>query len=1071
MISRIFIDRPIFAWVIAIVIMLAGLGGILSLPIEQYPDIAPPSVNIRATYPGASAETVETSVAQVIEQQLTGLTGLLYFSTTSNSSGQVTITATFDKGTNPDIAQVQVQNKVQQALPRLPQQVQQQGLVVTKSNQDFLMVVAVYDTTDRMTSGDVSDYLVSNMQDPLGRVQGVGDITVFGSQYAMRVWLDPYKLSSYALVPQDVITAIEAQNTQVAAGQIGGQPAPPSQMLNATVTARSRLSSPEQFRQIILKTQPSGANVLLQDVARIELGSESYTNLSRLNGHPGSGIAIQLAPGADALKTAKLVRQAVESRAKNFPPGFTYAYPNDSTLFIKLSIQEVVKTLIEAIVLVVIVMFVFLQSWRATLIPAIAVPVVLLGTFGILTIAGFSINTLTLFGLVLSIGLLVDDAIVVVENVERLMDEEGLEPREATIKSMGEIQMALIAIALVLSAVFLPMAFFGGSVGVIYRQFSITIVSSMILSVIVALVLSPALTATLLKPPAKHRDEPVRRGPNSFFQSAGAFVHGAGERFNRGFTASVDRYRRGVEWTIRRRWPVMIGYAALAVLLVLVFLRLPTSFLPSEDQGFAQLQFTLPPGATQTRTLAAAKTIEHYFLNSDEKKNIGAMFTVVGGNQAGSGQNAGRGFLQFTPWDQRKGSKNSADTITSQATRSLGGQMRDVEFYALTPPPVRGLGQSAGFTMELLNPTGLSRQAFKAARDRVLAAAHADPNLAAVRLSTLEDNPTLEVKEDQSKIGALGLSQDSVDATLSAAWGGIYVNDFVDRGRVKRVFVQGDAPYRSRPEDLANWFVRTSTGTMAPFSSFATTSWGQAPSTLSRYNGVPSYEFQGQAAAGKSSGDAMNRMAELAAREPGIAIDWSGLSYQERLSGGQAPYLYAISLLVVFLCLAALYESWSVPFSVLLVMPLGLLGAALAVALRSLPNDVYFQVGLLTTMGLSAKNAILIVEFAEQQERAGKDPIHAAVEAARLRLRPILMTSLAFIFGVLPLAISTGAGAKSRVAIGTAVMGGMLTATILAIFYVPLFFVLVRRLFRGRRHRDAPPEPESAPGAPREVPA
>jgi multidrug efflux pump len=1065
MISRIFIDRPIFAWVIAIVIMLAGLGGILSLPIEQYPDIAPPSVNIRATYPGASAETVETSVAQVIEQQLTGLTGLLYFSTTSNSSGQVTITATFDKGTNPDIAQVQVQNKVQQALPRLPQQVQQQGLVVTKSNQDFLMVIAVYDQTDRVSSGDVSDYLVSNMQDPLGRVQGVGDITVFGSQYAMRVWLDPYKLSSYALVPQDVITAIEAQNTQVAAGQIGGQPAPDSQMLNATVTARSRLSSPEQFRQIILKTQPSGANVLLQDVARIELGSESYTNLSRLNGHPGSGIAIQLAPGADALKTAKLVRQAVESRAKNFPPGFTYAYPNDSTLFIKLSIQEVVKTLIEAIVLVVIVMFVFLQSWRATLIPAIAVPVVLLGTFGILTIAGFSINTLTLFGLVLSIGLLVDDAIVVVENVERLMDEEGLDPREATIKSMGEIQMALIAIALVLSAVFLPMAFFGGSVGVIYRQFSITIVSSMILSVIVALVLSPALTATLLKPPARHRDEPVRHG------RIGGFFHRAGERFNRGFASAVDRYRRGVEWTIRWRWPVMIGYAALAILLGLVFFHLPTSFLPSEDQGFAQLQFTLPPGATQTRTLAAAKTIERYFLGSDEKKNIGAMFTVVGGNQAGSGQNAGRGFLQFTPWDQRKGSKNSADAITTQATRALGGQMRDVEFYALTPPPVRGLGQSAGFTMELLNPTGLSRQAFKAARDRILAAAHADPNLAAVRLSTLEDNPTLEVNEDQSKIGALGLSQDSVDATLSAAWGGIYVNDFVDRGRVKRVFVQGDAPYRSRPEDLANWFVRTATGTMAPFSSFATTSWGQAPSTLSRYNGVPSYEFQGQAAPGKSSGDAMERMAELAAREAGLSIDWSGLSYQERLSGGQAPFLYAISLLVVFLCLAALYESWSVPFSVLMVMPLGLLGAALAVAVRGLPNDVYFQVGLLTTMGLSAKNAILIVEFAEQQERAGKDAIHAAVEAARLRLRPILMTSLAFIFGVLPLAISTGAGAKSRVAIGTAVMGGMLTATILAIFYVPLFFVLVRRVFRRRRHGDASAPPESPAGAPGEVPA
>jgi multidrug efflux pump len=1061
MISRVFIDRPIFAWVIAIVIMLAGIGGILSLPVEQYPDIAPPSVNVRASYPGASAETVETSVAQVIEQQLTGLTGLLYFSTTSNSNGQVTITATFEKGTNPDIAQVQVQNKVQQALPRLPQQVQQQGLVITKSNQDFLMVVAVYDKTDRVNSGDVSDYLVSNLQDPLARVSGVGDLNVFGAQYAMRIWLDPYKLASYSLVPADVIGAIQAQNTQVAAGQIGGQPAPPSQMLNATVTARSRLSTPDQFRHIILKTQPSGANVLLKDVARIELGSEAYTNLSRLNGHPGAGLAIQLAPGADALKTAKLVRQVVDAKAKNFPPGFTYAYPNDSTLFIKLSIEEVVKTLLEAIVLVVIVMFIFLQSWRATLIPAIAVPVVLLGTFGILTVFGFSINTLTLFGLVLSIGLLVDDAIVVVENVERLMDEEGLEPREATIKSMGEIQMALIAIAVVLSAVFLPMAFFGGSVGVIYRQFSITIVSSMILSVIVALILSPALTASLLKPPAKHRDEPVERG------RIGGFVHRLGEMFNRGFATSVDRYRRGVEWTISRAWPMMIGYLALALLLAFVFFRLPTSFLPGEDQGGAQIQFTLPPGATQTRTLVAAKAIERYFLGS-EKKNIGAMFTVAGGNQAGSGQNAGRGFLNFAPWDQRKGRQNSSEAITARATRTLSGQLRDVEFYALNPPPVRGLGQSSGFTMELLNPTGLSREVFKAARDRILAAAHRDPLLAAVRLSTLEDNPTLEVNEDQSKIGALGLSQNAVDETLSAAWGGIYVNDFVDRGRVKRVFVQGDAPYRSRPEDLADWFVRTSTGTMAPFSSFATTSWGRAPSTLSRYNGVPSYEFQGQAAEGKSSGDAMERMAELAAREPGMAVDWSGLSYQERLSGGQAPYLYAISLLVVFLCLAALYESWSVPFSVLLVVPLGLLGAALAVALRGLPNDVYFQVGLLTTMGLSAKNAILIVEFAEHHERAGKDAVHAALEAARIRLRPILMTSLAFIFGVLPLAISTGAGAKSRVAIGTAVMGGMLAATILAIFYVPLFFVLVRRVFRRRRHGDAPAAgtPHASPPVP-----
>jgi multidrug efflux pump len=1043
MISRIFIDRPIFAWVVAIVIMLGGIGGILSLPVEQYPDIAPPSVNIRASYPGASAETVETSVTQVIEQQLTGISGLLYFTANSNASGGVGITATFDKSVDPDIAQVQVQNKVQQALPRLPQQVQQQGLVVTKSNQDFLMVVSVYDESDSMSSADVSDYLVTNLQDPLGRVTGVGDINVFGSQYAMRIWLDPYKLSSFALIPRDVIQAVQAQNTQVAAGQIGGQPSPAEQMLSATVTARSRLSTPEQFRNIILKTQPDGSQVLLKDVARIELGSESYGSLSRLNGHPGAGIAIQLAPGADALKTAKLVRAAVEEHAKSFPAGFRYAYPNDSTLFIKLSVKEVVKTLIEAIILVVIVMFVFLQSWRATLVPAIAVPVVLLGTFGVLAMFGFTINTLTLFGLVLSIGLLVDDAIVVVENVERLMEEEGLSPHDATVKSMDEIQTALIAIALVLSAVFLPMAFFGGSVGVIYRQFSITIVSSMILSVIVALVLSPALTANLLKPPRRPEEREAEQG------SIGAWGHKLGDKFNDWFGRTRERYRAGVVKTIERR-KIMIGvYAVLTLILGLVFVRLPTSFLPSEDQGFAQLQITLPPGATQARTLEAAKAIERYFLGP-EKKNIGAIFTVVGGSQAGSGQNAGRGFLSLAPWDERKGTKNSAQGITQRATRSLSS-LRDVQFFALNPPPVRGLGQSNGFTMELLNTGSLSRDDFKSARDRILAAAMGDPALSAVRLSTLEDNPTLEVNEDQAKIGALGLNQSDVDSTLSAAWGGNYVNDFVDRGRVKRVYVQGDAPYRSRPEDLGSWFVRSATGQMAPFTAFATTSWGRAPSALSRFNGVPAYEFQGQSGEGRSSGEAMNRMAELAAQEPGVGVEWSGLSYQERLSGGQAPYLYGLSLLVVFLCLAALYESWSIPISVLLVVPLGLLGAAIAVWLRGLDNDVYFQVGLLTTMGLSAKNAILIVEFAEQAEKEGKSAIDAAVEGARLRLRPILMTSLAFIFGVLPLAVSTGAGAKSRVAIGTAVMGGMITATLLAVFFVPLFFVLVRSLFTRRK--------------------
>lgn len=1039
MFSRIFIDRPIFAWVIAIVIMIAGIGGIISLPVAQYPDIAPPSVNIRATYPGASAETLESSVTSVIEQQLTGIDGLIYFSATSNASGQVEITVTFDKGTDPDIAQVQVQNKVQQALSRLPQQVQQQGLIVTKSNPDFLMVVAVYDETDRKNSSDVADYLVSSLQDTIGRIKGVGDFNVFGSQYAMRIWLDPFKLASFQLMPSDVTAAIQAQNTQVAAGQIGGQPSPDSQMLNATVTARSRLTTPEQFRQILVKTRADGARVLLKDVARVELGSESYTQTGRLNGHPGAGIAIRLAPGADALKTAELVRAEIDRASRSFPEGFQYAFPNDSTAFIKLSVKEVVKTLIEAIVLVVIVMFVFLQNWRATLIPAIAVPVVLLGTFGVLAVAGFSINVLTLFGLVLSIGLLVDDAIVVVENVERVMEENpGMSPRDATIRSMEEIQTALIGIALVLSAVFLPMAFFGGSVGVIYRQFSITIVSSMVLSVIVALVLSPALAATLLKRPDKDRHP--------------GFVGRLGKRFNDWFNRTADRYQEGVRKVIAARFIAIVGYLLVVAALAVLFLRLPTSFLPSEDQGVAQIQYTLPPGATQARTLAAVVAIEKYFL--EEEHNTRSMLAIVGASQQGSGQNTGRGFVSFKPWEEREGAENAAAAITKRATAQLSGQLRDVKFFALNPPPVRGLGQSSGFTMQLLNTGGLSRAEFKAARDKLLAAAQGDPALDAVRQNSLDDVPTLQVIVDQEKVGALGVNQADVDATLSGAWGGVYVNDFVDRGRVKRVYVQGDAPYRSSPEDLSNWFVRTAAGTMAPFSAFARTEWQQAPTTLGRFNGQSAFEIQGDAPAGASSGDAMARMMELAGELKGTSVAWSGLSYQERLSGGQTPILYSLSLLMIFLCLAALYESWSIPFSVLLVIPLGLVGAALAVTLRGLENDVYFQVGLLTTMGLSAKNAILIVEFAEQAERAGKSAYDSAIEAARLRLRPIIMTSLAFIFGVIPLAISTGAGAQSRVAIGTAVIGGMLTATVLAIFYIPLAYVLVRRLFAGNRKDD-----------------
>jgi multidrug efflux pump len=1058
--SRIFIDRPIFAWVIAIIIMLVGLGSIFTLPVEQFPDVAPPQVNIRATYPGASAVTLENSVTQVIEQQLTGIDGLLYFSSNSSSRGQVTISATFQKGTNPDIAQVQVQNKVQQALSRLPQQVQQQGLTVTKSNPDFLLIAAIYDTTDQKTNIDVSDYLVSNLQDSIGRIPGVGDTNVFGAQYGMRIWLNPDKLQSYALVPADITTAITSQNAEVAAGEVGAVPSGPDQMLDATVTAQSRLSTPAQFANIVVKTQPDGSTVRLADVARIELGAESYASISRVNGHPGAGIAVSLAPGADALTTAELVKKEIETQSKNFPHGFAYDFPNDSTTFIKLSIKDVVKTLFEAIVLVVIVMFVFLQSWRATLIPTIAVPVVLLGTFGVFAVAGFSINTLTLFGLVLAIGLLVDDAIVVVENVERVMEENpGMSPRDATIQSMSEIQIALVAIALVLSAVFLPMAFFGGSTGVIYRQFSLTIVSAMVLSVIVALILTPALTTTLLKRKEEERHD------------GWVYRHTEKARnwFNTNFERMVNWYTDRVAKVVDRKWLFLAIYACVIAILAILFVRLPTGFLPTEDQGFAQIQFNLPAGATINRTQVAQKTIENYFLKT-EGKNTAAILSVAGaggGGGGGGGQNAGRGFVALKDWSERKGSENGADAITNRATKALGA-LRDVEFYATVPAAVRGLGQSSGFTVELENTGGLTRDQFRAARDKLLADARADPTLAAVRPTDLPDQPTLKVDTDAQKLSVLGLTQASVNATLSTAWGGSYVNDFNDRGRVKRVYVQGDAPYRSSPEDIAKWFVRGASGQMVPFSSFATISWSNAPTSLSRFNGISSYEISGQSAPGKSSGDAMKRIEEMAAQIPGTSIEWSGASYQERLSSGQAPILYGLSLLVVFLCLAALYESWTIPIAVLLIIPLGLVGSVFAVTLRGLQNDVYLQIGLLTTMGLAAKNAILMIEFAEQAEKSGKRVIEAALEAARIRLRPILMTSFAFIFGVLPLAIATGAGANSRVAIGTAVIGGMLTATILAVFYIPLFFVLVRRTARDalkHLHHEHPSPPPAAPEA------
>ena len=1040
--SRIFIERPIFAWVLAIIIMLGGIGAIFALPVAQYPDVAPTQINVRASYPGASADTLESSVTQVIEQTLTGLDGLLYFSSSSSSRGQVSITAVFDKGVDPDIAQVQVQNKVQQAIARLPQQVQQQGVTVTKGSPDFLMIVGVYDSTDKSTNVDVSDWLATNIQDDLSRIPGVGDVNVFGSQYAMRIWLDPNKLQSFQLMPSDVITAIQNQNVEVAAGEIGGMPQPQGQMLNATVTAQSRLQTPEQFRNIIVKSDPSGARVLLSDLGRVELGAENYSTTIRINGHPGAGIGVFLEPGANALTTSKLVKAEMTKVEPRLPGGYRIAYANDASDFIRLSVIEVVKTLAEAMALVILVMFVFLQSWRATLIPGIAIPVVLLGTFGMLYILGFSINTLTLFGLVLAVGLLVDDAIVVVENVERILHEQPeLTTKEATIVSMQQIQMALIAIALVLSAVFLPMVFFGGSTGVIYRQFSATIVSAMALSVLLAITFSPSLAASVLRRQHASVEETWlgRRAPR-----AAHSIERARQTFNDRFERLIGWYVGNVGRVVERKWLFLAIYLGVCVLLVALYWRLPTGFIPAEDQGNAMVQFQLPAGATMSRSQDVSRRIENYFLNGPDKKNIHTIFNVVGGGQGAAGQNSGHMYMNLAPFGNRKGSRNSAEAITQRASGAFRG-LRDAQVFALVPGAIRGLGQSAGFTMELQNTSGMSREQFAAARDKLLADANADPLLAQVRLTELPDVASLKVNIDEQRAVALGLTPTDVNTTLSTAWGGRYVNDFIDRGRVKRVYVQADAPFRASPANIGSWYVRNNQGAMVPFSSFSTSTWTTAPTTLDRFEGLSSYEISGQAAPGKSSGQAMSEIEKLASQIPGVGVAWSGASYQERIASGQAPLLYTISLLVIFLCLAALYESWSIPLAVLLVVPLGLVGAILFVTLRGLQNDVFLQIGLLTTMGLTSKNAILMNEFAERAEREGKRIIDAAVEVARIRLRPILMTSFAFIFGVFPLAIATGPGANGRIAIGTAVIGGMMTATILAVFYIPLFYVLVRR--------------------------
>ena len=1033
MFSSFFVRRPVFAWVIAILIMLAGMLAIKTLPVAQYPDVAPPSIKISATYTGASAQTLENSVTQVIEQQLTGLDNLLYFTSTSSSDGSVSITVTFEQGTDPDTAQVQVQNKVQQAESRLPSEVQQAGVTVVKSQSNFLLIMGVYDKTDKASSSDIADWLVSNMQDPMARLDGVGSLQVFGAEYAMRIWMDPAKLASYSLMPSDVQTAIEAQNVQVSAGKIGALPSPDTQQLTATVRAQSRLQTVEQFKDIIVKSQSNGAVVRIGDIARVEMGSEDYTAVAKLNGHPAAGMAVMLAPGANALSTATLVKDKINEYKRNMPQGYDVAYPKDSTEFIKISVEDVVQTLFEAIILVVCVMYLFLQNIRATLIPALAVPVVLLGTFGVLALFGYSINTLTLFAMVLAIGLLVDDAIVVVENVERIMRDEGLPAREATEKSMGEISGALVAIALVLSAVFLPMAFFGGSTGVIYRQFSVTIISAMMLSVVVALTLTPALCGSILSHTPPHK--------KGFFGA-----------FNRFYGASERKYKHKVLNTLSRSGLVMVVYLAICGGMALAMWKLPGSFLPVEDQGEIMVQYTLPAGATNSRTAEVSQQVTNWFLNN-EKDNTNVIFTVNGFSFSGSGQNAGMAFVSLKNWSERKGAENTAQAIALRATKELGA-IRDATLFAMTPPSVDGLGQSNGFTFELLASGGTDRAELLKMRDELIGKANQDATLHAVRANDMPQTPQLQVDIDNSKAVSLGLSLSDVTSTLSSAWGGTYVNDFIDRGRVKKVYIQGDSDSRSAPSDLGKWFVRGSDSSMTPFSAFATTRWEYGPESLVRYNGAAAYEIQGENATGASSGTAMTTMETLANNLPaGSTWAWSGLSLQEKLASGQAMSLYAISILVVFLCLAALYESWSVPISVIMVIPLGLLGAALAAWMRGLSNDVYFQVALLTTIGLSSKNAILIVEFAEAAVAEGYSLSRAALRAAQTRLRPIIMTSLAFVAGVTPLAVATGAGANSRIAIGTGIIGGTLTATLLAIFFVPLFFVLVKRLFAGKRRQ------------------
>ena len=1044
MVSRFFIERPVFAWVLALVVMLAGGLALRALPVSQYPDIAPPVVRVATVYPGAAAQVVENSVTQVLEQELKGLDNLLYFESTSNSSGEAELMLTFGQGSAGDMAQIQVQNKVNQVSNRLPRTVQQNGLSVSTLQNSFLMVAVFYDTGGRRGDTDISDWVASNVLDSLNRVPGVGSVRNFGSAYAMRIWLDPHKLHSYGLIPADVVKAVEAQNAEVPVGELGALPASDQQRLNVTVTALSRLKTPRQFQAIVVKTRGDGAVVRLDDVARVEIGSESYGSTSRLNGMPASGLAIMLAPGANALATAAAVKEKMAQLARSFPPGIKVMYPEDTTRFVKRSIGSVLLTLLEAVVLVVLVMFLFLQSWRATLIPVVTVPVVLLGTFGVLAACGYSINTLTLFGMVLAIGLLVDDSIVVVENVERIMAEEGLDARAATLKSMREISGALLGIALVLGAVFLPMAFFAGSVGVIYRQFSITLVSAMGLSVLVAVSLTPVLCVALL------RHAPARR-PDHAYHADHAARHGLAARTLGRFAHAVRslqrRYDGALRMVLTRPLRFVLMYALVLGATVYGYQRLPTAFIPEDDQGTVMVRYALPAGATYPRTAALAKQIEEYFLDR-EKANIEAVYTVAGFSNGGAGQNAGIAFISLKDWSLRQGAANTAQAIAGRATQALGG-VRDARVFATVPAPIEGLGEANGFEF-WLQDTGALGGAELAKRAQALAKqAGASPDMLFVDAAGGDGSPQLRIDIDQVKALALGLDLDQVNSTMGSAWGGVYVNDFIHGGRIKKVLLQADAAYRSAPEDLQHWSVRGNGGAMTPFSAFASTRWEYGPTQLRRFNGMPAIQISGAGAPGVSSGALMARVEALAREIPSTNYEWTGLSYQDKVSSGQAPLLYAVSILFVFLCLAALYESWSIPVAVLMAIPLGVLGAVGGVSLLGMNRDIFFQVGVLTTMGMSAKNAILIVEFAETAMRQGQGALQAVLAGASQRLRPIVMTSLAFGAGIVPLVLSSGPGAAGQRAIGASVLGGVVSATLLAIFFVPLFYLLMMRL-RGR---------------------